>query len=388
MELALIKEIKEIGIDAVAVKYKLTVKDYGHKVLIKYDQIDSPMSEEVVQDARGIILEKGTWKVMSLAFRKFFNSAEGHAARIDWSTAHILEKLDGTLIQMYYDWVKKEWCAGTTGTAEADGEVNNKFGTTFADLFWNTIGKYPGKFHGVGKMSATERTVHLNQFLNSDFCFTFELTTPYNIVVKPHAESNATLLSMRNVTNLIELAFIDVESTAVEIDVPIVKMFNINASNAGHVIATLEGMPYTEEGYVIVDAEFNRIKIKNPTYVAVHHLKSRTSEHAIMEIVKTNEVEEFAATFPERHDEIFKLKENYDKLRDELHVTWEELKGRLPRNITKEESKKYAMAVFEVTKKREVAMHTGLYFGLKDGKVKTVEEYLHNMDNKKLYEIL
>jgi hypothetical protein len=49
-----------------------------------------------MQDCRGIILEKGTWNVMSLAFRKFFNAEEGNAHKIDWKTAKILEKLDGS----------------------------------------------------------------------------------------------------------------------------------------------------------------------------------------------------------------------------------------------------------------------------------------------------
>lgn len=373
MELALIKEIKEIGLDAVAVKYKLSVKDYGHKILIKYDQIDSPMSELPVQDARGIILEKGTWKVMCMSFRKFFNSAETHAAKIDWDSALILEKLDGSLMQLYWDWVLNEWCVATSGTADASGEVNNKFGTTFADLFWNTVrDKYDFNVNS----------------LNKEYCFAFELTTPYNIVVSPHTTSSATLLTVRELKNLEEVSRERLEITANVLNVPVVKVFDINASNAGHVIATLEGMPFSEEGYVVVDAKFNRIKIKNPTYVQVHHLKSKTSEHAIMEIVKTNEVEEFAATFPERKEEIFKLKENYDNLKDELTSAWEELKEYLPRNITKEEQKKFAMAVFEVTAKRGVKEHNGAFFGLKDDKIKTIDAYLKAMDNKKLYTIL
>ena len=387
-ELALINFIKTNSLAKAIDKFKLSCKVYENKILLKYDQIESPMEFEETQDARGIILEKDTYVVMSLAFRKFFNSSEGNAARIDWSTARILEKLDGSLLTLYFDRFKNEWCVSTTGTAEAEGEVNNKFGTTFADLFWRTISRYKGKFYNVDLKKGVERTNYLNQFLNSDFCYAFEMTTPYNIVVKPHAESNVTLLTVRNVKTLEELSYQYLCSLGIEIDVPVVKAFDINADNAGHVIKTLEGMPYTEEGYVVVDANFNRVKIKNPAYVAVHHLKSKTSEHAIMEIVKTNEIEEFTATFPERRDEIFKLKENYDKLRHELHDTWEELKGRLPKNITKEEQKKYAMAVFEVLEKRKMKSHSGLYFGLKDGKISTIDEYLREYDNKKLYEIL
>jgi len=133
-ELAIVTYIKAHGLDKAVKDFQLKVKDYDQKVLLKYDQIASQMGFEEVQDCRGLILEKGTWKVMSLAFRKFFNSAEGHASKIDWSTAHILEKCDGSLIQLYWDWNQDKWCAGTSGMAEAEGEVNDKPNTSFSDL--------------------------------------------------------------------------------------------------------------------------------------------------------------------------------------------------------------------------------------------------------------
>jgi hypothetical protein len=46
--------------------------------------------------------------------------------------------------------------------------------------------------------------------------------------------------------------------------------------------------------------------------VAVHHLKGKSAEHNILTIVKTNEIEEFATTFPERRTRTIKLKVNYD----------------------------------------------------------------------------
>jgi len=95
MELALIKYIKANGLAKAIKDFNLVCKVYENKILLKYDQLDSPMGCAEVQDARGLILEKDTWKVMCMTFRKFFNAEEGHAARIDWPTAHILEKVDG-----------------------------------------------------------------------------------------------------------------------------------------------------------------------------------------------------------------------------------------------------------------------------------------------------
>ncbi len=373
--LAIQNYIAKHGIDKAISDFKLKTRDYENKILLKYDQLVSPtlMGLPEMQDCRGLILEKGTWEVMSLAFRKFFNSEEGNAAKIDWNTAHVLEKLDGTLIQVYWDWHKNTWFAGTTGTAEGEGEVNNKMGTTFNDLFWDTVhNKYA-----------------FNEcLLNKDLIYVFELTTPYNIVVKPHGESSATILTVRDRETLVELSWKDLEMVSVSLGIPLVKKYDLNATNVGVLLRTFEGMIWHDEGYVVVDANFNRIKIKNPAYVAVHHLKGKTAEHNILTIVKTNEIEEFAATFPERREELFKLKENYDLLVAKLNMVWDELKVRRPKNITKEEQKKYASAVFEVCKTHDVENFTGLYFGLAQYKIPSVEDFLFNYDDKLLYKIL
>ena len=190
------KYIIENGFEKAVNDFQLKVREYDNKVLLKYDQLSAPtlMANIEVQECRGLILEKDTWNVMSLAFTKFFNADESNAHKVDWNTAHVLEKLDGTLIQVYWDWVSNEWLAGTTGTAEGEGEVNNKMGTTFNSLFWDTVTKQYA----------------LNPcLLDKNHVYVFELTTPYNIVVKPHGKSSATLLTVRNRVTLKELSWKD-----------------------------------------------------------------------------------------------------------------------------------------------------------------------------------
>ena len=363
------------GLDKTIKDFSLKTKEYDKKILFKYDQLVSPtlMGLPEMQDCRGIILEKVTWKVMSLAFRKFFNAEEGNAAKINWDTAKILSKEDGTMIQLYYDWHDMTWYAGTTGTANGEGEVNNKNGTTFNDLFWETVNN---------KYTFNEC------LLNKDLVYVFELTTPYNIVVKPHGESSATLLAVRNRETLVELSGKDLEMAAISIGVPLVKSFDINAKNVGHLLKTFEGMPWYSEGYVVVDSNFNRVKVKNPAYVHAHHLKGKTAEHNILTIVKTNEIEEFAATFPERTTELYRLKEGYDALIDKLNGVWGELQLHRPKNITKDEQKKYAAAVFEMCGKHDVTQFTGLYFGLAQYKINSVEDFMFEYDDRLLYKML
>ncbi len=100
------KYITENGLEKTIKDFDLKMREYPSKILLKYNQLSPPtlFTNMEVQECRGIILEKGTWKVMSMAFTKFFNSGESNAHKIDWSTAQILEKVDGSLITVY--WMK------------------------------------------------------------------------------------------------------------------------------------------------------------------------------------------------------------------------------------------------------------------------------------------
>ena len=365
----------KFGLETTVDKFKLKIKSYKHKTLFKYDQLISPtmMALPEVQECRGLILENGTWNVLSMAFEKFFNSEEGNAHKIDWSTAHVLEKLDGTMIQVYWDWHANKWFAATTGTAEGEGEVNNKNGTTFNDLFWDTLNN---------KYTFNEC------LLNKDLIYVFELTTPYNIVVKPHGESSATVLTIRNRETLVELSGKDLEMAAISIGVPLVKSFDINAKNVGHLLKTFEGMPWSEEGYVVRDANDNRVKVKNPAYVHAHHLKGKMGNHHIMGIIKTNEIEEFIATFKEREEEIRQLENAYVKLHDKLSKSWGKLYLLRPKNITPQEKKQFAMNVFDFVDKNNLKEFSGMFFLLNEGKITSVNDYLVNYDDKKLYNLL
>jgi hypothetical protein len=370
-ELSIVTYIKIHGLDKTIIDFDLKCKEYDDKILLKYNQIDSDMSKEEVQDCRGLILERETWKVMSLAFRKFFNSAEINAAKIKYPLAFIYEKCDGSLIQVYWDWNQGKWFAGTSGMAEAEGEVNEKPNTTFAKLFWDTMKTY--------------EWFDINNLVKGR-TYAFELMTPYNIVVCPHPKSTVALLGIRNLETLEEFAHVDLVRVGRELGVGIPKRFDLNPKNADDLIATFEGMPYTEEGYVVWDGT-DRIKIKNPAYLAAHHLKSKTGAHHIMTIVKTNEIEEYGATFPERLEEMNVIKIKYDELILDLEGLWKLLKKHVPKEDNADENKKYAMRLFKVLgSNSHLKEFQGLFFSLKDERVDNVKDYIFNYDNKRLYE--
>jgi len=53
---------------------------------------------------RGIILDaEDDWRVVSLPYVKFFNYGESYADKtLDWTTAKVYEKLDGSMVTLYW----------------------------------------------------------------------------------------------------------------------------------------------------------------------------------------------------------------------------------------------------------------------------------------------
>ena len=69
---------------------------FGRKlVLLKYNQVESDMSLELVRECRGIILDETTFEPVCVPFFKFFNAGEPNAAEVDWKTAWTSAKKDG-----------------------------------------------------------------------------------------------------------------------------------------------------------------------------------------------------------------------------------------------------------------------------------------------------
>ena len=100
--------------------YLLTIKREGKLAIFNYDLTaeEKDLSEGTtyhcdfrlpeVQEARGIILDTEYNQVVCWPFRKFANFGESYADEIDWSTARVEEKLDGSIVKLWYDYEREK----------------------------------------------------------------------------------------------------------------------------------------------------------------------------------------------------------------------------------------------------------------------------------------
>lgn len=261
--------------------------EFPSLALFKYHQIDSPFGQPIVRESRGVILDEAReWAVVSRPFDKFFNYGEGNAAPIDWGSARVQEKLDGSLCVLYHH---EGWRVATSGTPDAGGNVNG-FGIKFRDLFWRVF-----------------EALQLELPRDEHLTFMFELTAPENRVVVRHQTQSLTLIGVRCREDGLERDYLD------RFGYPSVRSFPLQS--IADVVATFADIsPLSQEGYVIVDGAFNRIKVKHPGYVALHNMRDGFGSRRVVELIRTDAVDEVLSYFPEYRSMIEPVRARFAEL--------------------------------------------------------------------------
>ena len=363
--------LKAHGLDATVEKFKLQSKDLGHKVMFKYDQLESSNVHQEVHEARGLILAKDTWEVISMPFERFYNYGDFYAAKLYNVSTVYTEKRDGTLIQVYYDKFINNWCVNTMF-----GECNDRMFNgekTFREIFDELMEEYGSSFD-LFKIGNT---------------YIFELTSPYNKVVVTYNKPELRLIGVRSLGDLKEYDFAMLEYISPRIKIPVVETYKFDSPE--DCIKSFYGRSFNFEGYVAFDG-INRVKIKNPAYVAVHlthHVQSEVLDmdqpHIFLDIVKQNEIDEFKIAFPETADLINTLYSRYYSLILKLN----EIKEIVNVDAIKNDKKIFAVTVLAELENRLLSKDLSApFFMMNSGKVGSIQEYLMNCDNKKLIKLI
>lgn len=255
-----------------------------------YDQLNCNKTNPVENDARGLILDMDG-DIVSMSFPRFFNNYEGAAAKIDWENATAEIKYDGTLITVY-EW-RGKYHIQTRGRANADGPLYQANSVSYRDAVETClIGKLPQhKF---------DWQFFFQQYM-STFCYVFEYVSPLNRIVTPYEQSDLILLAIIDKHKCIELPRYIVDEYAKENNFKRPEEFVIES--AGDMLRRMNMLcDTTDEGFVVVDEDFNRIKLKNPAYVAIARTVNAGGQISLKhfaDMAITGEADEIEIFFPE-----------------------------------------------------------------------------------------
>lgn len=248
-------------------------------IILTYNMIDCDFSDPVVQESRGIILDitdESDPTVVAWPFRKFGNYGESYVDTIDWQSARIQEKVDGSIIKYWFDKRQNKWRFSTNGMIEPDAN--------FATL-----------------LSEAKVTCGLNEDkLDKDKTYIFELISPRNQIVIKYDKTTLVHLGVRN--NLT-----GEESKAGNIGVVAPKEYTLDISSLDDCITLVESLNkgkarVEHEGFVVVDKDWHRIKVKSPEYLLLHKQVSnhRFAKKDCIELIFFQEenVEDYVKNFP------------------------------------------------------------------------------------------
>ncbi len=224
----------------------------GNRVCLKYE-IEADFSDPLVCEARGIIIDVLTQEVVCHPFDKFFNVQEKYASDIDWNTAKVLEKIDGSLVKLY--WYDNEWTFATSSTCDArDASVDGFNGISFYDII-------------VGSDNYSEIPFYS---LDKKCTYLFELVSPQAQIVIRYDHNTLYYLGARNNQSG--------EETDTDIGIKKPGSFPIrtleDCLRAAMKLNKDRGAVIHDEGFVVVDGNHNRVKIKSPVYIAMHKVIS------------------------------------------------------------------------------------------------------------------
>ena len=327
-------------------------------IMFKYSQQDSDFSNDIVKECRGIILDEDTFEPISVPYFKFFNFSEPNAAEIDWQSATILEKIDGSLVKVV-KFSDQEILVSTNGVIDAfKCELNSMIGcpyNNFGELFWEAI---RNQMIDCGySLDENDPVKWLADKLLLNTTYMFELCSPYNRVIVPHKETKLYFHGWRDNISLEEMRFNTCILTKI-FDCP--KIYNLKSLD--ECIAATQAMPWDEEGYVVVDKNFNRVKIKSPAYLMAHRLSQNNnmSIRRVIDIYMAGECDEILAYFPEYKSAFDEI----DKRFNDKYIELGFLVGELIANIVSgalPTRKEQAAWIMSKTK------HSGILFKILNG---------------------
>lgn len=277
----------------------------GNKFSLNYDMIEASNTDPLACQCRGVVLAAldtkhifeidpddviGSTEVMARTMDRFFNHGQDCAADVNFEAngTRFYEKLDGTMVALYYDFVKKEWHTATRSVPEADLPVDGFDDLTFRGLFEKAILETTG-------LSFSRWLERENLYI--DMTYVFELCTPVNRVVVEHKDYKAWSIAILHRDGQEE----NIEDPGYGLNlVPKCRTYELN--NLTDMIDFVSGRDPTQyEGIVAVDKSWKRVKVKNPGYLALSRAKdvAMRSPRALLELCLLGKLDDAVPLLPD-----------------------------------------------------------------------------------------
>ena len=289
---------------------EIKITEKGDLASFNYNH-SADFHDPVVREARGIIIDLKNEKVVCFPFRKFGNYMEEYVDSIDWSTAKAQEKVDGSIMKAYF--YDGKWCIASNATIDAFDAPAGTSDKTFGELF---------------SIAAERQGLDWDR-LDKDCTYIFELTSKEALVVIDYGDTPQIWhLGTRN----------NITEEELDTNIGIKKPKQYPLKSLDDCIKAAEELNdetsrVQEEGFVVVDKDYHRIKVKSPYYVLVHSVlpNGMVSDKTLIECIKNGASDDIVYYRKDIAPRIEHLKEamrDIDNRLDHYYRYWKRQIGR------------------------------------------------------------
>ncbi len=264
----------DIEISNLMHRLHITVKFEDNLIMFVYKDI-ADFSNDVVKNSRGIILYRDTFEIACYPFDKFNNYTSLLADTIDWDNAIVYEKLDGQIIKIWYNKYNRKWMISSNSAIYANNKLLKDIEIDYS-------------------------------ILDKDKTYMFEFISPYNKIVINYDTTELYLIGIRNNISQKEESIENIDGEWFRKP----KKYAINSlDEAIRVINEICIPGDRHEGFVVVDKNYHRLKVKSQFYFDCKYIMSKlntNNKETTLEFIENNldRIEDIVKKVPEMEQKI------------------------------------------------------------------------------------
>lgn len=360
---------------------------YPELYMFSYNGISSDFNDPYVRLCRGCVVSLKDPKnpcMVVAPFTKFGNQGQSFCPEIDWNSALVEQKVDGILIKLFYyndDW---HWI------------TNNGWET---NLSYKLISQLPSKHKEKETNDCTtiqdlidyclsKNKVSLSEF-SPDYTYMFELISPKIRILVDNPKTDLVYLGCRNIYSYNEYPL-----NIAKAMIPGVKKFNTVRYFDIHTLDDVVKLCNTykgdeDEGVVVVDDNFNRVKIKCEDYVRLKGYRNmlNTTDEQILDGIRNGTIDDALQFFPELNEKIEKIQKTLITYKNILMKYGKIGEDKYKKILKEQGSEKLAKQVFGNWVKENYPL---TYFAVFEGVKETpnYDRYLDNVRYKNMLNII
>ena len=301
-----------------SLKNILNVNYIPNTFMFNYNLFESELSNPIVKACRGTILEisddRSIVKPVCLPYYKFFNAYDPNEDKVDWNTAVTHDKCDGQLIKLFKYKGQNYWCTNGSPNVETPLDYTDERITSYKELLEAAIlGK---KIEDLApsvireSYSYTDKAgawhMHMDNpngnyptswvsRIPDGWTLMFELCSPYNRIIVKYDNIKLWFHGARDAEGFEHTPEEVAKTYGVPFEIP--RSYNFeNMEKAFEAIKDWKGLE--NEGLVVCDADFHRVKVKCEDYLKIKFVRDVSTPKGIFWIVISEEYDDLAS-YPE-----------------------------------------------------------------------------------------